>query len=78
MEKRAVSIRIINALANLSSIYAPKYIPSFSISTALRASCIASAFAIIVLTKKYPYELTEDRGFNEAARSAMPEKVEEV
>jgi hypothetical protein len=32
----------------------------------------------MVLTKKYPYELTEDGGVNEAARSAMPEKVEEV
>ncbi|KFZ14123.1 hypothetical protein V501_03381 [Pseudogymnoascus sp. VKM F-4519 (FW-2642)] len=87
MEKRAVSIGIVNALANLSSIYgsyiwpsssAPKYIPGFSVSTALMASCIASAFAIMVLTKKYPYELTEDGGVNEAARSAMPEKVEEV
>ncbi|OBT71033.1 hypothetical protein VF21_09935 [Pseudogymnoascus sp. 05NY08] len=87
MEKRAVSIGIVNALANLSSIYgsyiwpsssAPKYIPGFSVSTALMASCIASAFAIMVLTKKYPYELTEDGGDNEAARSAMPEKVEEV
>lgn len=31
------------------------------------ASCIVSAFALMVLTKKYPYELTKDGGVNETA-----------
>ncbi|KFY20081.1 hypothetical protein V491_04006 [Pseudogymnoascus sp. VKM F-3775] len=87
MEKRAVSIGIVNALANLSSIYgsyiwpsssAPKYIPGFSVSIALMACCIASAFAIMVLTKKYPYELTKDGGVDEPAQFTKAEKMEEV
>ncbi|KFZ03326.1 hypothetical protein V502_11041 [Pseudogymnoascus sp. VKM F-4520 (FW-2644)] len=87
MEKRAVSIGIVNALANLSSIYgsyiwpsssAPKYIPGFSVSIALMACCIASAFTLMVLTKKYPYELTKDGGVNESAQFTKADKIGEV
>ncbi|KIM99148.1 hypothetical protein OIDMADRAFT_181575 [Oidiodendron maius Zn] len=79
MEKRAVSIGIVNALANLSSVYgsyiwpsssAPKYIPGFSVSIALMAGCVGTAFALLVLTKKYPYELTRDGGFEDETQSS--------
>lgn len=57
---------------------APKYIPGFSVSIALMACCIASAFAIMMLTKKYPYELTKDGGMDEPEQFTKVEKMEEV
>ena len=32
----------------------------------------------MALTKKYPYELTEDGGVNESAQFTLAEKAEEV
>ncbi|KAH8805435.1 phthalate transporter [Xylogone sp. PMI_703] len=78
MEKRAVAIGIVNALANLSSVYgsyiwpsssAPRYIPGFSVSIALMAGCVVTGFALMVLIKKYPYELTKDGGYEEESVS---------
>ncbi len=57
---------------------APKYIPGFSVSIALMACCIASAFALMALTKKYPYELTKDGGVNDSAQFTKAEKIGEV
>ncbi|ORY26040.1 major facilitator superfamily domain-containing protein [Naematelia encephala] len=63
-EKRAVSVGIVNALANLSSVYgsyiwpstsAPKYIPGFVTSTMLQFGSFAFAVAAWYLLKKYPY-----------------------
>lgn len=50
---------------------APKYIPGFSVSIALMAGCVGTAFALMVLTKKYPYELTKDGGGDERSPSTQ-------
>ncbi|KAM3496934.1 hypothetical protein MY10362_009698 [Beauveria mimosiformis] len=64
-EKRAVAIGIVNALANLSSVYgsyiwpsnsAPKYIAGFSVSICLMFGAIATAFLLKVLLNKFPYQ----------------------
>ncbi|KAL1980915.1 hypothetical protein VTN96DRAFT_3335 [Rasamsonia emersonii] len=77
-EKRAVAIGFVNALANLSSVYgsyiwpsntAPAYIPGFSVSTSLMFGCIVTALLLMVLTKRYPYELTRDGGGEERVHS---------
>ncbi|UNI15667.1 hypothetical protein JDV02_002178 [Purpureocillium takamizusanense] len=68
-EKRAVAIGVVNALANLSSVYgsyiwpsnsAPRYIAGFSVSTSLMFGCIVTAAALMFLTNKYPYDNTKD------------------
>ncbi|KAJ6443389.1 MFS general substrate transporter [Purpureocillium lavendulum] len=68
-EKRAVAIGVVNALANLSSVYgsyiwpsnsAPRYIAGFSVSTSLMFGCVVTAAALMFLTKKYPYDNTKD------------------
>ncbi|QKX54712.1 uncharacterized protein TRUGW13939_01800 [Talaromyces rugulosus] len=70
-EKRAVAIGVVNALANLSSVYgsyiwpsndAPRYIAGFSVTTSLMCGTVITAFLLMVLTKKYPYENTIDGG----------------
>ncbi|ATY63859.1 Major facilitator superfamily general substrate transporter [Cordyceps militaris] len=64
-EKRAVAIAIVNALANLSSVYgsyiwptnsAPKYIAGFSVSICLMAGAVATAFLLKFLLNRFPYE----------------------
>jgi hypothetical protein len=57
---------------------APKYIPGFSVSIALMAGCVGTAFALMVLTKKYPYELTRDGGFEEGVQSGERGTIGEV
>lgn len=42
------------------------------------ACCIASALTLMVLTKKYPYELTKDGGVNESAQFTKADKIGEV
>lgn len=42
------------------------------------ACCVASAFTLMALTKKYPYELTKDGGVDEPAQFTEAEKVGEV
>ncbi|KAH0592471.1 hypothetical protein MHUMG1_09858 [Metarhizium humberi] len=73
-EKRAVAIGLVNALANLSSVYsrvlsgsyiwpsnsAPRYIAGFSVSISLMFGTLLTACALMILTKKYPYENTKD------------------
>ncbi|KJK73509.1 hypothetical protein H634G_11244 [Metarhizium anisopliae BRIP 53293] len=68
-EKRAVAIGLVNALANLSSVYgsyiwpsnsAPRYIAGFSVSISLMFGMLLTACALMILTKKYPYENTKD------------------
>ncbi|KAJ2979018.1 hypothetical protein NQ176_g3497 [Zarea fungicola] len=63
-EKRAVAIGIVNALANLSSVYgsyiwpsnsAPKYIAGFSVTICLMFSAVATAFLLMILLKRFPY-----------------------
>ena len=64
-EKRAVSIGIVNALANLASVYgsyiwpastAPEYVPGFTVSTSLMAGTFATAAASIWLLRRFPYQ----------------------
>ncbi|OAQ61101.1 MFS general substrate transporter [Pochonia chlamydosporia 170] len=68
-EKRAVAIGLVNALANLSSVYgsyiwpsdsAPRYIMGFSVSISLMFGTLLTALGLMILTKKYPYEKTKD------------------
>ncbi|KAL2127173.1 hypothetical protein VTI74DRAFT_11209 [Chaetomium olivicolor] len=68
-EKRAVAIGVVNALANLSSVYgsyiwpsnsAPRYIAGFSVSTSLMFGCVITAAVLMFLTRKYPYDDTTD------------------
>ncbi|OAA69694.1 Major facilitator superfamily domain, general substrate transporter [Cordyceps fumosorosea ARSEF 2679] len=69
-EKRAVAIGIVNALANLSSVYgsyiwpsnsAPKYIAGFSVSICLMFGAIVTAFLLKVLLNKFPYPYESER-----------------
>ena len=57
---------------------APKYVPGFSVSIALMAGCVGTAFALLVLTKKYPYELTRDGGFEDETQSSEPSRTGEA
>jgi len=70
-EKRAVSIGVVNALANLSSVYgsyiwpandAPRYIAGFVTSTMLQFGSLCFAIVAMYLLRKYPYENTKDGG----------------
>ncbi|GJN86627.1 MFS general substrate transporter [Purpureocillium lilacinum] len=83
-EKRAVAIGVVNALANLSSVYgsyiwpsnsAPRYIAGFSVSTSLMFGCIVTAAALMFLTKKYPYDNTKDGRHEEQVVAARDEEA---
>lgn len=63
-EKRAVSIGIVNGLANLSSVYgsyiwpsssAPRYIPGFVTTTMLQVCTLVFALLAWWLLARYPY-----------------------
>jgi hypothetical protein len=41
---------------------APRYIAGFSVTTSLMCGTVITAFLLMVLTKKYPYENTIDGG----------------
>ncbi|MCJ1305833.1 hypothetical protein MMC08_008650 [Hypocenomyce scalaris] len=75
------------ALANLSSVYgsyiwpsssAPQFIPGFSVSTALMFGCVITALLLMIFTKKYPYELTKDGGYEERVQLSEVGSVGEV
>lgn len=58
-----------SAFANLSSVYgsyiwpsstAPEYAPGFTVTIVLMFATAVTAFFLMVLTKKYPYENAEE------------------